>query len=307
MPVIHVNAHGARPLPAQGGNLRQTLQSALDATEMDAPVVVMLHGFKHSPFDPTRSPHSHIFSLTPDQNRAKSVSWPRHLGFDDGPQGLCIGFGWDASGHIWRAYDRAAAAGLALADLTRQLRALRPGLRLNIVAHSLGARVAFCALPAMAPGALHRAILMTPAELASRAAPALATPAGQRAEFLSVNSRENDLFDFMLEGLLAPLRPSERSVGQNAPPHANWHNLQIDHSDTLAALEHLGHRLGPPLRRICHWSPYLRPGIFPLYRAYLTGQLPLSALPGHSSPRWSRLLARPRGGVTLPFARKTAS
>ncbi|KCV83268.1 hypothetical protein ATO10_00865 [Actibacterium atlanticum] len=307
MPVIHVNAHGARPLPAHGDDLCKTLKSALYATEIDAPVTVMVHGFKYTPFEPARSPHNHIFSLTPDQSRAKSVSWPRHLGFDHGTEGLCIGFGWDASGHIWRAYNQAADAGRALADLTHRLRALRPGVRINVVAHSLGARVMFCALPDMAPGALHRAILMTPAELSSRAAPALATPAGQTAQFLSVNSRENDLFDFMLESVMAPLRPSERSVGQNAPAHANWHDLQIDHADTLHTLDQLGHRIAPPLRRICHWSTYLRAGLFPLYRAVLDGSLPLNTLPAHTSPRWSRLLAPPRVTINLPFVGKTAS
>lgn len=304
MPLVHVNAIEDRPAPAAGGDLHASLAHALARMPDAAPIVVLLHGFKYSPFRDGRGPHDHIMALSPDRSRPKTVSWPRHLGFTGkrANEGLCIGFGWEASGHIWRAYDEAARAGHALARLTDTLRTLRPGARIDVLAHSLGARVTLSALPRMQAGALNRAILMAPAELTSRAAQALDCPAGHAAQFLNVTSRENDLFDAMLESVIAPHRLSERSLGQISPEHPRWRDLQIDHPEVIEGLARLGHRIAPPERRVCHWSPYLRPGMFPLYRAILEGRLPLEALPQARSPRWSRLLAPPRMTRPLSFA-----
>ena len=51
----------------------------------------------------------------------------------------------------------------------------------------------------------------------------------------------------------------------------------------------------PPGRPLCHWSPYIRHGVFPLYRARLRqpDNLPLlqlrATLPKRCDPRWSRI------------------
>lgn len=300
MPLVQINAHEDRPCPAAGDDLHATLSAALADVPHGTPIVVMLHGFKFSPFAAHKSPHSHILSANPDS--PKAVSWPRHLGI--GRDALCIAFGWKSDGSIWRAYREAARAGRALAQLSDTLRTLRPGQQIDIVAHSLGARVALSALPHMQAGALRRAILMAPAEMRSRATAALNSAAGQGAQFLNVTSRENDLFDLMLEALIAPHRPADRSIGSHAPAHPQWRDLQIDHAETLSALTGLGHRIAPPARRVCHWSAYRRPGMFGLYRAFLSGHLPLHALPQARSRRWSRLIALPR---PLHFAAKAPS
>ncbi|ALG90758.1 MULTISPECIES: alpha/beta hydrolase [Actibacterium] len=314
MPIVQINAFSDRPAPAKGGTLEDHLRQALAPLPDRAPIIILIHGFKFSPFRAERNPHRHILSLSPEIGDRKALSWPRHLGFAAGrpEDGLCIAFGWEATGHIWRAYDEARRAGRALAHLTDALTRIRPGAKINVMAHSLGARVVLSALPDMAPRALHRAVLMTPAELTSRSCSGLQSPAGRGAEFLNITSRENDLFDFLFEGLLAPHRPGERSLGQgSAAPGGNWLDLQIDHSETLDGLRKLGHRIAPATRRVCHWSPYLRPGMFGLYRAFLRDDLPLEALrsclPAGPSPRWSRLLAPPRVSLPLPFAGKTPS
>ena len=90
-------------------------------------------------------------------------------------QGLCIAFGWEAGGTIWRAYREAGRAGLALATFIQQLATVGAG-PVNIMAHSLGARVASAALPHLTPGMIGRMILMTGAELRSTAEAALITP-----------------------------------------------------------------------------------------------------------------------------------
>ena len=82
----------------------------------------------------------------------------------------------------------------------------------------------------------------------------------------------------------------------------NWVDLQIDQPGTLRALARLGHALPAAPTRICHWSPYLRPGVFAIYRAALNGSLTLpilrAALPARADRRWSRLLL---ANARLPF------
>lgn len=315
MPLVQINALGDDIAPANGAaSARSVLAHALRHVPAEAPVVVLIHGFKFSPSHDRKTPHGHILSLSPDTECWKAISWPRHLGFTGASpdEGLCVAFGWEASGSIWRAYDEAARAGRALARLIDTIRALRPGQRVDVVAHSLGARVTLAALHHLPAAALRRAVLMTPAEMRSNATAALATPAGQTAEFLNITSRENDLFDFLLEWLVAPHRWGDRTLSQGACSECgNWLDLQIDHDEALRVLARLGSPIAEPSRRICHWSPYLRAGMFPLYHRFLRGELPLAvlrrALAHEPSPRWSRLFAPPRLSLPLPFIGKAPS
>jgi len=268
MAVVEVNATGE----ALTGTA--TLAAALEALPAGAPVIVMIHGYKFSPTCPRRTPHRHILSLQPDPAHRRAVSWPRHLRLDE--SGLGIAFGWDAAGLLPRAYGRAATAGRALARLLRRVAEVR-GAPAHVIAHSLGARVALSALPHLPTDAAGRMVLMHPAELRTPARAALATPAGRAAAILSVTGRENDLFDALFEWGVAPLVPGERSVGAGLTA-GNWTDLRIDRPEVLAALGTLGHRIGPPARAVCHWSGYLRPGVFPLYRAILDGRLPVGVL-----------------------------
>lgn len=314
MPLVQINACEDQPVAADGSALNVGLAKALAHVPAAAPVVVMIHGFKFSPFRAGRSPHTHILSMTPTPDCWKAVSWPRHLGFaEDRPDdGLCIAFGWEASGSIWRAYHEAACAGQALARLIAAIQDVRPGQRVDVIAHSLGARVVLSSMADLAAGALRHIILMTAAEFVSGARTALQTPAGQHAHVLNVTSRENDLFDFLLEGTIAPHRFGDRALGCGlGAPHDRWTDLQIDREPTLDALRRLGFGIAPSDRRICHWSPYLRPGMFGLYQAFLRGEVSVKTLKSHQSeescPRWSRLLAPPRNLRPLRFARKAAS
>jgi hypothetical protein len=290
MPLLKVNIDGQRI--ADGAATEAALDAALDAAPgglgPDTPVIVLIHGYKHSPFCPARDPHTHILSLAPRACR-KAVSWPGLLGLGDGgdgPEPLCIALGWNARGTLWQAYARAAQAGSALADLSAWVRARRPGTPLHVLAHSLGARVALSALPHMAPGAMGRAVLLAAAEMHRPAAAFLGSPAGRMTEVLNVTSRENAVFDRMLEWLVAPHVLGDRALGaahvraraRLGHPAARWLDMAIDDSATRAALAALGIAVGPPDRRVCHWSVYLRPGLFDLYRPLLTGALPFARL-----------------------------
>lgn len=270
---------------------RVAFGSALARLPPGAPVVALIHGYSFQPDLPGQCPHRHILSLTPEIRDGKSISWPRHLGLN-GSDGLAIACGWSARGSLWAAHGRAKAAGMALAQLAEMLRALAPNRRLDVVAHSLGSSVALQALPEAEPGDFGRIILLAGAEARDSARRAMASPAGQGAQIINVTTRENDLFDAGFEWLVLGGRQSSIGQGMPAPLRPeNWFDLWLDRPQVLAALDRQGYPLPPPPRRICHWSPYLRPGIFALYRGLLTGALHLLDLPQvPPAARWSLLM-----------------
>ena len=278
----------ARGLQVDHGYLAERLASL----PAPAPVVVMIHGYRFSPGLAGYCPHDHILSLNPPSGDRKATSWPRHLGLT-GDNGLGIGLGWQARGSVQGAYRRAAAAGRALAALAAKVRAIDPERQIDVIGHSLGARVALQALPRARPGAFRRMILLAAAETRRPARAAMDSPAGRCVEVVNVTTRENDLFDFALEWLVS--LGTDTALGQGPGRHLpNWLDLQIDQRGTLDVLGRLGYPLPPPPARICHWSPYMRPGIFALYRALMDGTLPLpmlrAALPPGRDRRWSRLV-----------------
>ena len=169
--------------------------------------------------------------------------------------------------------------------------------------------MALGALARVTPGAVGRVILLAAAELQDRAEAAIASPAGMLAEVINVTSRENDLYDLAMELALSGGR--RRALGFGLPRRTErWLDLQIDAPDTLSALKGMGFPVGGRALRCCHWSPYLRDGVFELYAAALRNPeaLPLwllrRHLPDRAAPRWSRLLARPWRGQdgTAPSA-----
>lgn len=276
------------------------LAHALAALPPQAPVVALVHGFSFAPGLPGVCPHSHILSLDPDITAdRKAISWPRHLGLD-GQRGLAIALGWNARGTIWQAHDRALQAGAALAELAAMVRRLTPARRLDVVGHSLGARVALAALPLAEPGDFRRLILLAGAEARRAARVAMTAPAGRAVEVINVATRENDLYDALYEWLIhAGLHTSiGQGLGRDAP--ANWRDLWIDHAASRSALAALDHPLPAPPSRISHWSPYLRPGLFALYRALIDGSLPAAALPRHRPARRWSLLVAPRLAASCP-------
>lgn len=267
---------------------RERLGRKLDLLHPTAPVVVMIHGWRYAPGLARDCPHGSILSLDPPPDDRLAVSWPRHLGLD-GTAGLGIALGWNARCDPWRAHWRAGRTGAALAGIAGLVHA-RTGRGVQVIAHSMGARVALAALPQSGTGHIARMILLAPAETRGRALAAMGTPAGRSVEVINVTTRENDLFDACFEwGIHLGLRTSiGQGLGRRLP---NWHDLWIDQAPTLRALAALGRPLTAPPRRICHWSPYLRPGTIALYRALIEGRLAVRDLPlNRPGRRWSRLL-----------------
>ena len=272
---------------------RDRLSQKLSQLPPTAPIVVMIHGWRYAPGFARDCPHGSILSLDPPPEDRRAVSWPRHLGLD-GQSGLGIALGWNALCDPWRAHLRAGATGAALAEIAKMVHA-QTGRGVQVIAHSMGARVALAALPLVEPGQIDRLILLAAAETRGRAQAALQTPAGRVVEVINVTTRENDLFDACFEwGIHFGLRTS---IGQGLGRICNtWRDLWIDQPATLQTLARLGHPLSDPPRRICHWSPYLRPGTIALYRALIEGSLTARDLPvRRPARRWSRLILGARG------------
>ncbi|MGR3433411.1 MAG: alpha/beta fold hydrolase [Shimia sp.] len=312
MPILSVIAEhgrvglrdGAPPAPALAEGLRG-----------GGPVVVLVHGYKFSPHVQLHDPMRHIFSLAPIRS-FKAVSWPRLLGFDGtrADEGLCLAFTWPARGRLRDVHTQAAEAGAALADLIDAVRDIAPGRPIHLVGHSMGARVILGALPRLPAHAVDRAILLSGAEFGSVAEAALERGAGRTVEVLNVTSRENDLYDCLFEWAVRAPRRGDRALGAGLPsPRRSWLDIQIDDPETLHALGHLGFAIHPAAGRICHWSTYIRPGVFDLYREALRapGALPLDVLrrtlPAARACRWSRLADWRPFRPGLPIVEKRAS
>lgn len=268
------------------------MAGALRALPQGAPVVIMVHGYKYSPFAPETDPHRRIYALRPGLDCWKVRSWPRGLGFSGagGAEGLCIGFGWHATAPrlasgLAEVHRRSTVAAAALAELLVLIDDLAPGRPVDFFAHSLGAKVVLGAL-ADAPVPLHgRALLLGAADYRSSAETALANPSARGVEFYNITSRENDLYDVFFRSIVPPQRRGDRVLGTglpDAPPR--WVDLRIDDPAMLATLGSRGLRIAPRLRRHCHWSFYRRPGIWGLYRAILRERS------GWSAPTLNRLL-----------------
>ncbi|MDJ0821292.1 MAG: alpha/beta fold hydrolase [Paracoccaceae bacterium] len=309
MPLVHVNATPDGPTAfGASAPLGPVLRRHLDSTP--GPVTLMIHGYKYQPGHPIHCPFGGLFSAEGGRSK-RHTSWPRHLGLLRGTAtGLGIGFGWAARGSIWTAQDNALTAAAQLTEVIAQIRRHDPTRTIHMIGHSLGGRVALHALRQADEGAVSRVILLAAAAYTHEAESALQSPAGRRCQMLNVISRENDVFDFILESLVRPPVPGDRMLGHGHLRHRNLATLQLDDSRALQALQRIGFRIAAPDRRICHWSPYLRGGVFALYRSVLSGDVPLALLqdilPDAPAPRWSRLMP-PLRLSALPPRRRAAT
>lgn len=297
MPLILVDAQDAQAhLHAQSNSAPLAEAFARRDPSGRGPVIILLHGRKYRPGTTEACPHRHLFTTSAEAPWA----WSRHLGFGTGheDEGLGIGFGWNARQSVPRALASARAAGLALADTVKAIRAVWPDRPVHLLAHSMGSEVALSALPHLRADDVSRMIFMTGASYRSTAEAALATPAGRASELINVTSRENDLFDFLFERLTRAPRPGDRAIGQGlgAP---NALTVELDCPRTLRHLTDMGHPVAAPRRRICHWSAYTRPGALRFYAGLLRDgdrlTLPRlrAGLPDAPAPRWSRLILPP--------------
>jgi hypothetical protein len=299
-----------------GEALEAGLRRRLHGGSAAAPVVVLVHGFKFHPDEPAADPHRSLFALAPAGGGRRVRSWPEGLGFRDdaGGSGLCVGFAWPASAPMLgslvstgrsgfaRVYDRAVAYGARLAELLALLQRLAPGRPVDVLAHSLGARVALAALPALDP-APGRVVLLGAAELDARAREFVrACRAPAPPEIYNVTARANDLYDLAFEAFAPRRARGERALGLGlGAAHPSWLDLQLDRAEVTLCVNGLGIPLTAASARLCHWGFYTRGGALAVYEAILRRRpgwdiASLRAVPCFAAqePRWSRLLPRRR-------------
>lgn len=266
MTLLHVTADGCIWRPRDPA--APELATLLDRLPDDLPVPILIHGYRYAPGSLRDDPHDLIFADAP-RTPCGHLGWPYHLGFRPDTRGLCIGFGWNALGSIWQARAEAARAGLALAALVTRIRSLSPRRQVTVLAHSLGARVLFSALPAVDDGDIARAVLLVPAVLRGEARRAIATAGGRACEIVNVTTAQNRPFDRAFELLVAAGLARSAGRGLDRAGGARWFDLALDEPGQRDRLARLGFAVPDPARRICHWSAYQRAPLFDLYRALL--------------------------------------
>jgi pimeloyl-ACP methyl ester carboxylesterase len=306
MALLSVNAASGPGGHVPVGNT--TLAEALATLPPAHPVTILIHGYRFCPSQPDHDPHRHILSLAPRADCWKAVSWPRHLHLDRPQAGLGIGFGWPATGSLPRVAERAHDAGRRLGRMIDAIHCARPDLPVHVVAHSLGARVALTALETAPPAVIRRMILISGAEYRQAAQRALSLPSAAMTRVLNVTSGENAAFDLMFRLAVAPAHPFDRPLSAGLGHRPGCIDLRIDTAPARAGLQALGHRLRAPATRICHWSGYMRPGLFAVYRRFLDlsdPSFPMAlarALDRHAEPGGERPAAFPRIRSGLPIA-----
>ena len=307
MPLLRINAIGRDlVLHETSGNTDAALRAAL---RHPGPVIVMVHGYKFLPGDPIHCPHDHIFSTATKFKCNKALSWPRHLGLGqaDPNEGVAIAFGWQARGKLKAARDTSLQAAICLAQLISTIRSLAPNRPVNLLAHSLGAHLVLEAMRYLARNDLCRAILMNGATYQSHAMKCLASPAGRTCEVINVISRENAAYDRLFQWALPSDIIGDLPVGHGIPAR-NALSLRIDRPEVRKALETLGYPIAPEVHYHCHWSTYLRPGLFDFYRALIHDPncLSFSRLEAMLDIQTQEVQHKPRRWL-LPYAARQAS
>ncbi|NNU80232.1 alpha/beta hydrolase [Halovulum dunhuangense] len=281
MSVLHLSLIRGRVLPHFAPDLpfEMALAAALERLPERAPIVILVHGYRYCPSRRETDPHACLFSTDPASQTPRVLRWPGALGFSRRglEDGLCIGFGWPAGAQpvtgalprgFARAYDTAAEAGAALAAIITAIEALAPGRSVDLMAHSLGARVALNAIAALDRPGIGQVILLDGAEYRQRALTLMTGAAAGAAQIFNVSTPENALFDLLLTGFgpLPGARPLSAGLSADLP---FAFDLRLGEPVLRPALARRGIAIGPATRPVCHWSVYSRPGAMALYRAIL--------------------------------------
>jgi len=265
MALIRINSDMTGQINAHDAD--QTLrQIYATLAQRHGPIVIMTHGFSFAPNHPRHCPHIHILSEKPSTNHFKALAWPSALGLvGEQANGDAIAFGWYARGSIWAAWRTAAKAGIGLGQLIEQIKQFAPHRPIFLMGHSMGARVIAGAFHNVPPRSVTAAIFLAGAEYQSNLKAALDTPAAQNAHIINMTSRQNWLFDFVFEILVPKKKWADRSIGRGlSDPRII--SCCIDDLNIRKVIKQLGVNLAPAERIFCHWSVYIRSGVFDFYR-----------------------------------------
>lgn len=311
-----------------GRPVATVLARHLERLPKSAKVTILIHGYQYHPDTKSDDPHRLLFAFKPAVSCWKIRSWSHGLGFTRraDENGLCIGFAWPAAAGVAKSYlttgkspfhgiyQKAPEFGRQLAELVAMVQAADPGRRIDLVAHSLGARVALSSLPHLEKHP-ERIILLGGAEFDSQARRFLeGKPKNRTAHIYSFTARSNDIYDAAFEMFAPRTSSTDMPIGSGGKvDHPNWINIQIDRAEVSNWINAQDIPLRPVHRHFCHWSFYTRHGAFGIYRAILDRKPgwdieDLRRVPGltEQEPRWSRVLSAFQPRIPRRF-RGTAS
>ena len=267
-------------------DLKSKLAETICRIPKDAPIVIMIHGYRYHPKVTGANPHDLLFSELPRSTAYPCKSWPVGLGFRTSgfEDGLAIGFAWEglpapASTRVAslnkfaRVYAQAACAGEQLAQLLGWIEEIAPGKTVDFIAHSLGARVVFCALAqarAQNPG---RVVLMGGAEYASVVDGYFQRDyIHPRLEVFSMQNRRNIPVDLLFECFAPRGSRGDYAIGRGyCGPEHRWLNISMDNPETLEALDRRGVAISKAAKfsLVDHWAFYASAGVMSLYQGLI--------------------------------------
>ena len=246
-----------------------------------APIVVLVHGYKYSRARSGSDPFRYVYAPVTIDPRMRFRSWPQGLGFTRQgiTDGLCLCFAWPAHksdpltcqkgarGPFARVYNRAEVAGAALARVVDTLHAFSPHRSVDILAHSLGARVALQAMRYARRRSFGQVILMGGAEYVAAAESCISGPAGRNAQVYNITAAENDVFDAMFRWFGPAEFRHQPALGSGLAHRArNCVDIPLDHARTPTVMARRGVTLGATPGWLNHWGFYTRHGTMSLYR-----------------------------------------
>lgn len=278
MAFIRVNSTNGHLFNPGNPNLcfEDRLRKTLQKTPSTTPIILFVHGYRYSPLIKETDPQSSLYAQGAGRACWKVKSWPHHLGlFDsDRPYAIGLAYGWDAAPryklpifNLRDIYMRAYEEAQHLATVLHLIKQINPTRKIDFFAHSMGARVVLQAIHMAPDSNLGRVILLGGTEYSDTAYEVLKTPAAQSAEFYNITARQNILYDVLFAYLGPWVGNGEKLLGaglQSAP--SNWIDIRLDCPQTMERLQHIGVNLAKPDLGFCHWTFYIRDGVFDLYR-----------------------------------------
>jgi len=213
MAVIGVQAQGNRAVDVNWPqrNLHATLEPVLAATPVDAPIVIYVHGHQ-------LWPHPDLL----EQARRQA--------------GLAITFKWGANARYFgilpdvnSLYNEAKSAAAPLGWLINQLAVLAPNRKVDLMVHSLGARVGFEALQYLHHRNIGRFVALAAVEFSAITLAALHRPQAHNVAFYNVTSPKILIFHRLMHHFGPRPGPADRLLCRGfAFPRANWIDIQMD-------------------------------------------------------------------------------
>ena len=192
-------------------HLRHTLEPALAALPVGAPIVIYVHG--HLDW-----PHPKVLQQAREQvGLAITLNWPATARF--------IGVFPD----VGQLYDDAGKAAPSLAWLINLLAELSPDRQIDLMAHSLGARVGLQALPRLKQGNLARFVGLAAVEFSAITLAALQAPVARDIAFYNVTTAKTALFHRLMHHFGPRPGPADGLLCRGfAFPRRNWIDIRLD-------------------------------------------------------------------------------